>query len=85
MKNTLFCPQFSPQNAENRILGLSLFKFSGEARHLAPLPPQGLTCPFWYSRLLYSILLAISIFIETPDITVEPQYNKHLDMMKSSM
>ena len=26
MKNTLFCPQFSPQKAENSILGLLNFK-----------------------------------------------------------
>ena len=35
IKNTLLHPQFSPQNAENRILlGFEISKFSGEARPL---------------------------------------------------
>ena len=36
--------------------------------HADPLPPKnkGLMAACWYSRLLYSNLLATSIFIETP-------------------
>ena len=35
IKNTLLHPQFSPQNAENRILlGFEISKFSGETRPL---------------------------------------------------
>ena len=71
MKGTLFCPQFSPQNAENRIIAFYAFEisqFSGQVPNTPPPPrrKRGLTDPFYYSRLLYSNLLATSIFIETP-------------------
>ena len=68
IKNTLFCPQFSPQNAENRILGLWNFKLFWVSTPPDPLllpRKRGLMAPCWYSRLLYSNLLATSIFIET--------------------
>ena len=47
-----------------------------------PLPPRkrGLTAPCWYSWLLYSNLLATSIFIETP----EDGLNTNMDMAYSS-
>ena len=60
------CTQFSPQSARNCILGLWNFKiFRGS------MPPDssrgtGLTPPCWYSRVLYSNLLATFIFTETP-------------------
>ena len=53
--NVLSCPQFSPQNAENRI---EISNFSGEARPPTPLPSptkKGLTVPCRYGRLFYSI------------------------------
>ena len=84
-KTRSFVLNLVPRMLKITFSGFQFSKFSGKASHPTPLPPQGLTCPFWYSRLLYSILLAISIFIETPDIIVEPQYNKHLDIMKSSV
>ena len=65
MKNTLFCSQFSPRNTGNRILGLWNSEiFWGS---MPPDPPwrRELTAPCWYSRLLYSTLLATSIIIET--------------------
>ena len=66
----LFYPQFSPQNAENRILGLWNFKIFWISMPPDSLPhpirKRGLTAPCWYSQLLYSNLLATSIFIETP-------------------
>ena len=68
-KNALFRFKFSPQNTENRILGLWKFKiFWGSLPPETPLPPQkrGPMAPCWYSRLLYSNLLATSIIIETP-------------------
>ena len=74
-KNTLFCPQiYSPvfQNAENRILVLWNFKIFWAITCPDPVPPpprhrkRRPTAPCWYSRLLYSNLLATSIFIETP-------------------
>ena len=75
IKNTLFCPQFSPQNAESRILGLWNFTVFWESSPRDLLPPRkrGLTAPCWYSRLLYSNLLAISIFISET-----PAYHTHL-------
>ena len=69
MKNKVFCPQLSPQKAENRILGLWNFKiFWGTTslpRHPPPLRKTGLMAHCWYSRLLYSNLLATSLFIES--------------------
>lgn len=67
--NTLFCPQFSSENAENRILWLWNLSVFWRNTPLAPLPhprKRGLTAPSWYSRLLCSNLLAASIYIETP-------------------
>ena len=72
MKDTNFCPQFSPQNTENRIIafyGIEISPFSGHVPNTPPPPlprKRGLMAPFWYSQLLYSNLLATSIFIETP-------------------
>ena len=40
MKNMLFCPQFTPQKAENRILGLWNFKMFWEARPQTPPAPR---------------------------------------------
>ena len=43
MKGTLFCPQFSPQNAENRIIAFYAFEisqFSGQVPNTPPPPPQ---------------------------------------------
>ena len=55
-------PQFSPQNTGNRLLGLCNFtNFSEGACPQTPL--ENSDC--WYNRLLYSNLLATSIFIET--------------------
>ena len=66
----LFYPQFSPQNAENRILGLWNFKIFWISMPLDPLPhpirKRGLTAPCWYSQLLYSNLLATSNFYWNP-------------------
>ena len=68
MKNTLSVLKFSPQNAENRILELWSFKiFSICAQTPSPPRKRGLTASCWYSRLLYSNLLATSISIETPE------------------
>ena len=71
IKNTLFCLQFSPQNAENRISGLwNLKNFWGSTPTDLLPRKRGLTAPLRYSRLLYWNLLATSIiffcFIETP-------------------
>ena len=42
-------------------------KFSQAERTQAPFPlKRRLMAPCWYSRLLFSNLLATSIFIETP-------------------
>ena len=81
MKNTLSCPQFSPQNAENRIIflwrgggGVEISKFSREAPPLSPHPPprkKGLMAPCWYNELLFSNLLATSIYIETPVYSIK--------------
>ena len=69
-----FVLKFIPQNAKNRILGLWNFK-TFWARTcpdpLTPSPPplprkRGPAAACWYSRLLYSNLLATSIFIESP-------------------
>ena len=46
MKNTLFCPQFSPQNAENRILGLSIFKIFWGSTSAHPPRPSGTNMPY---------------------------------------
>ena len=40
MKNTVFCPQFSPKNAENCILGLSIFKIFWGSTSPPPPPPS---------------------------------------------
>ena len=58
------------QNAENRILGLWRCKIVWGRTRSDQLPPRkrGLTAPCWYSLLLYSNLLATSVFIETPDL-----------------
>ena len=75
IKNKLFCPQFSPENSEIRILGLWNFKIfwgSTPPRPPPPRPPpprkRGLTPPCRYSRLLYSNLLPTSFLIETPEV-----------------
>ena len=44
--------------------GFAIFKFSEGACLQTPL--ENVDC--WYSELLYSNLLAISIFIETPGV-----------------
>ena len=69
--NVLSCPQFSPQNAENRILGLWNFKlFWGSTP--TDLPPlsykKGTNGPFSIrSVILFNWnLLATLIFFETP-------------------
>ena len=58
MKKHTICTQFSPLHAENCILEAA-----------CPQNPRGmeLTTPCWYSRVLYSNLLATSIIIETPE------------------
>ena len=63
MKKHTLCTQFSPLHAENCILG-QISKGS-----MPPDPPWGmeLTTPCWYSRVLYSNLMATSIIIETPE------------------
>ena len=74
MKQALSCPQFSPQKAENHILRLWNLKFSCRSTPPDPLPSprkRGLTVPCWYSRLLYSNLLATSLFIETPVLCID--------------
>ena len=65
-KHIIFCTQFSAQNAGNRILGhwnVEIFKGC-----MPPVPSRRreVKASFWYSRLLFSNLLATSIFIETP-------------------
>ena len=45
MKNTLFCPQFSPQNAANNILGLPIFKIFWGSTSPRPPPPSGTNMP----------------------------------------
>ena len=70
MRDTLFCQQFSPQNAESCIFGLWNVKIFWGSIPPNPLPhhrKSRLMAPCWYSRLLYSNLPANSIFIETPD------------------
>ena len=71
LKNTLFNSQFSSQNTGDHILGLwNSTIFWGS---MPPDPPRRreLTARCWYSRLLYSNLLATSIIIiETPGFTV---------------
>ena len=57
MENLLFYTQFSPLNAGNRLLG-----FWGS---MPQTPLENVDC--WYSQLLYSNLLATSMFIETPE------------------
>ena len=63
MEKSLFYTQFSPLNAGNRFLGFASLKFPEGACSQTPLENVG--C--WYSQLLYSNLLATSIFIETPE------------------
>ena len=71
LKNTLFNSQFSSQNTGDHILGLwNSTIFWGS---MPPDPPRRreLTARCWYSRLLYSNLLATSIIIiETPGFKV---------------
>ena len=62
MENLLFYTQFSPLNAGNRLLRLCNFKILWG--NMPPDTPWKIDC--WYSRLLYSNLLATSIIIETP-------------------
>ena len=70
MENSLFYTHFSPLNAENLLLGLCNFNiFWGR---MPPDTPENVDC--WNSWLLYSNLLATSIFIETPAYTAV--YNK---------
>ena len=63
---------FSPQNAENRILGYWNFKIFWSGTHPNPPPPplpkkKGTNGPLLIlSRLLYSNRLATSILIESP-------------------
>ena len=67
IKNTLFCPQFSPQNAENRILRLWNFKLFWVSTPPDPLPhprKRGLMAPSWYSWILFSNLLTPSILLK---------------------
>ena len=63
MENLLFSTQFSPLNAGNRLLGFCNVKIFWGSMPQTPL--ENMDC--WYSRLLYSNLLATSIFIETPE------------------
>ena len=62
MENSLFYTQFSPLNTGNRLLRLCNFKIFWGSMTQTPL--KNVDC--WYSQLLYSNLLATSIFIETP-------------------
>ena len=58
-----------PRVAESRILGLWNFTIFWGNTPLDPLPHpriRGRTSPCWYTGLLYSNLLATSIYIETP-------------------
>ena len=69
-KTRSFVLKFIPQDAENRILGLWNFKIFWARTCPDPLPTplrkKGSAALCLYSRLLYSNLLATSIFIETP-------------------
>ena len=65
-KNRLYCSQFSPRKTGNLILVLWNYKIFRGARRPDPPRRRGLTAHCWYSRLLYSNLLATSIIIETP-------------------
>ena len=67
-KNRLYCSQFSPRNTGNLILGLQISKIFWGSTPPDPPRRRGLTAPCWYSRLLYSNLLATSIIIETPGL-----------------
>ena len=83
-KTCSFVLKFIPQNAENRILELWNFKIFQARTCPDPLPPprkRGPTAPCWYSRLLYSNLLATSTFIETPDCLWEQGFNNHFCLM----
>ena len=74
LKTRCFVLKFSPQNADNRILhcfrALKFQNFLGQNAPGQTLPSpsrRGLAAPCcWNSQLLYSNLLATSIFIETP-------------------
>ena len=70
MRDTLFCHQFSPQNAKNHILRLwsvKIFWGGMPPNPLAHHRKKGRTVPCWYSWLIYSNLPVTSIFIKTPD------------------
>ena len=73
MKNTLFCLKFSPQDAENSILGLWRFKiFWRRTRTDNLLPPSPLDKGTNGLLLIQSVTpfkptLATPIFIETPE------------------
>ena len=62
MENSLFYSQFRPLNTGNRLLRLYNFKIFWGSMTQTPL--GNVDC--WYSHLLYSNLLATSIFVETP-------------------
>ena len=74
LKTCCFVLKLSPQNADNRILhcfrALKFQNFLGQNAPGQTLPSpsrRGLAAPCcWNSQLLYSNLLATSIFIETP-------------------
>ena len=57
-----------PGILENLILGLWNSKIFWESTPPDPPRRRGLTAHCWYSRLLYSNLLATSIIIETPEL-----------------
>ena len=62
MEKSLFYTQFSPLNAGNRFLGFASLKFPEGACSQTPL--ENVDC--WYSRLLYTNLLAILQFLLKP-------------------
>ena len=64
MENSLFYSQLSPLNAWKRLLGLCNFKILWGS--MRPDTPK--KCRLLIQSVLYSNLLATSIFIETPDL-----------------
>ena len=69
-KYIIFCTQFTAQNAGNCILGYWNFEIFKGCTPPDPSRRTGVKTSFWHSQLLFSNLLATSIFIET--------LNKHL-------
>ena len=69
-KYTLFCTQFSALNTGDRILGHQNFEIFKDYRPSDPSRRRGVKASFGCRRLLFSNLLATSIFIETPDFVI---------------